>query len=369
MAICVLHIAEAAGGVERYLHGLFKYTKQDIENILMCSQNFDEDNFKPYAKKIIKINMAHDIAPNKDIQAVASIRRVVKKFQPDIVYAHSSKAGALARLACLFSSVPVIYNPHGWAFNMRQSKKKKEVYRIIERIQSPFTKKIICISEAEKSSALNNKICNKKKLCVINNGIDFSEFNKEKITREKLNIPNSSFVVGQVGRLTDQKSPDIFIKSAALIKRKIPNAFFVLVGDGELRPRMEKLIKSEGLEKDFLITGWVDNSTSYLDVFDVATLLSRWEGFGLVLPEYMYSKIPIVATEVDAIPYIIKDGVNGLLVKPNNPVNVATAIEQIYYDSKLKSTLVENGRMIVEQKYDVRRVANETIQMYEEIKC
>ena len=111
MTICVLHIAEAAGGVERYLHGLLKYTNQDVENILICSQQFDKDNLKPYTQKIIQINMAHDIAPKKDIQAVASIKKAVKECRPDIVYAHSSKAGALARLACLFSNIPIIYNP------------------------------------------------------------------------------------------------------------------------------------------------------------------------------------------------------------------------------------------------------------------
>ncbi|MFK5587383.1 glycosyltransferase [Lactobacillus delbrueckii] len=238
-----------------------------------------------------------------------------------MVYAHSTKAGAFTRIALMGMHIPVIYNPHGWAFNMAQSqsKKKELAYRLIEKAQIPFTKKVVCISEAEMQSVIKNKICSKEKLSIITNGVDIDYIQSApKLSRKELGIPENAVVIGQIGRLSPQKAPDIFVKMATLVKKEIPHAFFVMVGDGELRDKIWKLIKSKHLEDSFLITGWVENPTIYLKNMDVATLLSRWEGFGLAIAEYMCAGVPLVATNVDAIPYVVSNGVDGILVEKDD---------------------------------------------------
>lgn len=234
--ICVLHVAEAAGGVERYLQTLFKYNdKKQVENILVCSQNYDYKKFEELADRVIVLKMAHQINPYSDIKVEKALRKIIKEIKPDIVYAHSSKAGALARIADLGLNNKVIYNPHGWAFNMLQSAKKKEMYKWVEKISANFCDKIVCISDAEKESALREKICKPDKLKVIYNGIDIEEIEKTfTMSRTQLGIPKDAFVVGMVGRISKQKAPDTFVKAAKLIKEKIPNAYFLIVGDGEL---------------------------------------------------------------------------------------------------------------------------------------
>lgn len=367
MSIRILHVAEAAGGVERYLSSLIKYSGS-VENILLCSQNYDLSKFEPYCSKVIQIKMAHDIDFDLDKKTIKSIRANIKRLKPDIVYAHSSKAGALTRLAAINLGIPVIYNPHGWAFNMRQSKLKSFTYKMIERVQVPFTRKIICISESEKKSALKNRICKDNKLQVINNGIDFKDIDqKPSITREQLGISKDTFVVGQIGRLSEQKSPDIFVKMAVKVKKVIPNSFFIMVGDGDLKGQIIQEIKDEGLEDSFLITGWVDNPTSYLAVMDVATLLSRWEGFGLALAEYMYAGVPLVATNVDAIPSIVENGVTGMLVPKDSPQDIADTVVKLSNDKALKAKLIDNARKVVRNKYNIQRVAMQTINVYQHI--
>ena len=336
--IRVLHVAEAAGGVERYLETLFKYTDHDkVENILICSQNYDYKKMKYLADRVIIIKMAHQIDSKSDIKSVKAIRHYIKQIKPDIIYAHSSKAGALARIADLGINNKVIYNPHGWAFNMQQSAKKKEMYKWVERISAHFCNKIVCISDAEKESALREKICKPDKLQVIYNGIDLEEIkNTKPKTRKELGIPEDAFVVGQVGRLSEQKAPDTFVKAAKMIKEKIPNAYFILVGDGELRDQIEKMIHEAGLNNSFLITGWVDNPAAYMKIMDVGTLLSRWEGFGLVLPEYMDCGTPIVATDVDAIPNVIGDKQHNWLVDKDNFEMVSEKVFLIKENNKSK---------------------------------
>lgn len=366
--IRVLHVAEAAGGVERYLETLFKYSKDQVENILVCSQNYDYKKFKTLADRVIVLRMAHDIEPSSDIKVERTLRRIIKQLKPDIVYAHSSKAGAFARIDDLGLNNKVIYNPHGWAFNMQQSAKKKEMYKWVEKISAHFCDKIVCISDAEKESALREKICKPSKLQVIYNGIDLEEIEKTTpMSRAQLGIPEDAFVVGMVGRLSKQKAPDTFVKSAKLIKEKIPNAFFLMVGDGELRDQVESLINQYDLGSSFLITGWVDNPTAYMKIMDVGMLLSRWEGFGLVLPEYMACGVPIVATNVDAIPNIVKDGVNGMLVGKDDYSKAADAVDRLFEQPNLTSSLVKNAKNIVKTKFDGKRVAQNSEQLYKEL--
>lgn len=366
--IRILHVIQSNGGVERYIRTFLKYIDHTkYYNILVCSQDYDAENYVGLADDFEIVDMVRDINFKSDLSAVFAIRKRIKKYDPDILYCHSSKAGALGRIADFGIKNKCIYNPHGWAFNMNSSPKKKKMYTFIERFLALLTDKIICISGAEQKSALDKKICPKEKTVVINNGIDFEEYENKNnnLTRETLCISNDAFVVGFVGRLSEQKSPDFFAKAAVLIKQKIPDAFFLMVGDGELRQEVEKVFGDNGMEKDYRITGWVDDPMSYIRLFDVATLLSRWEGFGLVLAEYMLAGKPIVASNIDAIPYIIEDGVNGLLVGLNAE-QIAESVLLLFSDTELRENISSKGKKKVQEKYDVRRVVGEHMELFEE---
>lgn len=105
---------------------------------------------------------------------------------------------------------------------------------------------------------------------------------------------------------------------------------------------------------------------SYVELFDVACLLSRWEGFGLALPEYMMAGKPIVASRVDAIPNIIRDGENGLLVKVDDDVGASNAVMRIYQEDELKDKLVTQGLEDVHNRFNARRVSEEHGRLFEE---
>lgn len=233
--IRIVHIAQSPGGVERYLRSLLKYSNREkYEIILIVSNQYKRKNYVNLVDAFENVDMIRSIDPKSDLNAIKAIRKLLKKYKPDIVYCHSSKAGALGRIANMGLKNKCVYNPHGWAFNMRGNKLKKLIYVGIEKVLAPFCSTIICISGAEKRSALKYRICGKKKLKVIYNGIDFDEYNMDyhMNTRELLEIPEDAFVVGMVGRLAEQKAPDVFVKAAKRIKETIPKAFFLIVGDG-----------------------------------------------------------------------------------------------------------------------------------------
>ena len=368
----VLHIAEAPGGVERYLVALLTKLKQnysdEMEHILVCSDSFDSGKFADIVSRVEHVaDMHHPIRAGSDFRSIMEVRRLISKYKPDIVYCHSSKAGAIGRLANIGlknrqgKKNISVYNAHGWAFNMKGADKKViESYVLIEKMLAPATDSIVCISEFEKNTALSHGICEPGKLHVIYNGIDFDEESIErKRPKDMMDIPKDAFVVGTVGRLATQKAPDIFVKAASVIKKRIPEAFFVIVGDGLNRRDTEKLVKEYGLSDCFLITGWVNDPFNYICNFDVAMLMSRWEGFGLVLPEYMLIRKPIVASNVDAIPEIIQDGVNGLLVEREDYYGAAEAVVRLHDDPALREYLVENEVKIVKDRFNVERTARE----------
>ena len=158
---------------------LLKYLdKSKIENILVCSFDYQTDQFSGLVDKIEQFDMKREIGIN-DFKAAWKIRKIIKKYNPDIVYAHSSKAGAIVRIANIGLKSKCIYNPHGWAFNMRGSKIKQLIYAIIEKIMVPFCDRIICISDYEKKSAIDMNICNENKIKVIVNGIDIKKYEEK----------------------------------------------------------------------------------------------------------------------------------------------------------------------------------------------
>lgn len=368
--IRILHVAQAAGGVEHYIKLLINFMDKDkFENILVCSYDYREIDQIDSLLALEQIKMQRSIGLS-DIMTVLKVRKLIKKYHADIVYGHSSKAGAIVRIANIGIKNSCVYNPHGWAFNMRCSKKKKIIYILIERLEAFFCKKIICISEAEKKSAMNMKICSDKKLKVIYNGIDIENYKEnihKKIKREDLGISNRDFVIGMVGRVCEQKAPDIFIKAAKLIKKTIPNSFFIIVGNGEMEETIKRYAEEAGIKDSLYITGWVNNPTDFIELFDIATLLSRWEGFGLVLPEYMMVGKPIIASNVDAIPNIIKDHENGILTEVDNIAGVYRAVIELYENNQLREKLIAAGLEDVSRRFNARRVAEEHGQLFLEL--
>ena len=354
----VLHIAECIGGVDRFLRCLMKYANHDeFENIMILSRLYEGRGYENLADKVEITDIPHSMG-TEALKTALRIRKKIEKYKPDIVVAHSSIAGGITRIACMGLKCKVIYNPHGWSFNMDSS--KKGTYIKIEKLLSHFCDKIVCISDAEKESALRENICKEDMLHVIYNGIDLDEH-----ILGKVDLPDGRFIVGMVGRICKQKAPDIFVKMEKEVKKQIDNAYFVIVGDvleATLEEKNEIKELAKDLGDDLYITGWVNNPLDYVARFNVGCLLSRWEGFGLAIPEYMSLGIPIVATKVDAIPYLIKDNVTGYLVEKDDWRSAAEKVLKAK-DNKVMSEFEKKEV----RRFDAKRVSKEYEELYHKL--
>lgn len=358
----VLHIAlSRGGGVEVYTRMLIEHTYKNYDSVLICASEYNKKMLPENACKIYDVNVPREISVSKDLKAVLKIRKIIKKEKPDILYCHSSMAGTIGRIAVIGLGCTVIYNPHGWSFDMVVSSKKKMFYRFLEKILAMTTDKIVSISEYEKRIALKNKICDESKIEVILNGIDLDKCKLIKGERTDFGYKEKDFIIGCAARLSKQKDPLLFADVAGCIAKKNPDTRFVWVGNGELMEDFIAALKKNNVFDKTKITGWVDNPCEYISIFDVAVLFSKWEGFGLCLAEYIALGKPVVATNVGAVSEIIQDKICGKLVECRNPELIA---DEIMEYKKCQNLNDINKKCIKSsERFDFKITAYKTMKM------
>jgi glycosyltransferase involved in cell wall biosynthesis len=366
----ILHITQGTiGGTLEYLKLLLpKLQEKSMDIEVICPE------YGPMSKELKKleilaynINMEREISLKNDFKSILELRRYIKKSNCDIIHLHSTKAGALGRLANVFLGKKCIYTPHGWAFNMKVGRKKRKAYLLIEKVLSFFCDYVVSISKAEEESALTNKVITPQKSKLITNGIDIEKYenSKNKLTKSDLKIGNDKTVIGMVCRLSEQKNPLLFVEIASEIIKGGLNAHFIFIGDGELRTCVESKIMELGLNEYFNITGWVDDVKDYLGIIDVGVLTSNWEGFGLVLAEYMAAKIPVVASAVDGIKNVVVHNETGFLVEAGNKKDFVNAILTLLSNQRIKEDFVRNAYKRVEKEFNIERVVEEHLELYQ----
>lgn len=370
----IVYIAQSAGGVAEYLYMFLKNIKNEYyENILIVSQDYKKqlERFKPYTTNIYIVPMIREVKLKEDIGAIIKIKKLLKQIKPDVTYLHSSKAGAIGRIALAFNfKTKILYNAHGWYFNAQISNKKKKMYALIEKILAIKTDKIINISKNEYESALKNKIASPKKMCIIENGIDFTKFvdcERRRIeTRKKYNIKENDIVIGVVGRISEQKDPITSTKAFNSIHNKFSNTKMMFVGDGDLRQKITEYARQNNTENDIIITSWVENVETYIPAFDIAILPSKWEGFGLALIEYMACHKPIVASNIGGITNIIKNNENGFLIEPGNIDDLTNKIEELINNKKIQKKFIKNNDNTM-KKYDIKNVVKKHEELFDNL--
>lgn len=359
--ISVLHLSQVSGGgVEQYIKLFLKYSDSNVFTNYLVSPNLD--NYRNYGDKIVKafeFNTTQSFSLFKLFKNVLFIRSILKESRPDVIYLHSSFSGVIGRLAAICLSCKVVYNPHSWAFKMDVSRSKKSFYKFIEFFLSFFTDKYILISQSEYELAQQIGIKNGK-LELIYNGVEISEVNKSILD---FSI-QKKYVIGMIGRISEQKNPLFFVEFAREIYSLCKNTFFIIVGDGDLRKSVEDKILEYGLQSNFLITGWVDNPKDYLALFDQAVLFSKWEGLCLSIAEYMQYKKPILATNIGGINDLIENNKTGLLIEEGDLVDAVKKSFLLREDQVLSKQLGEHTFNKLVSSFSIEKQMNEIKLMF-----
>jgi len=365
----ILYVITAAewGGAPLHVLQLMEYmVKQGHEVGLVAAP---EPRLMTGAKALgVKVfpnpHFVRPVRPWKDFRALWPIFRAMRAFKPDLVHAHSTKAGYAARLACAVLRKPIIFTAHGWAFTEGRSLWKRRLLAGVERLAAQVTAKIICVSEHDRELAVQWNVAKPGKLAVVHNGIDprpFLEGGGAPL-REELGL-EGSVVLTFVGRLAPPKDPLTLLEAV----KTLPKGVLLVVGDGELKPPVEEYVREHGLEEKVRLLGERSDVLRILASSDVFVLSSRWEGLPYTIIEAMMARLPVVSTRVGGVPELVEDGVTGFLVPAEDPPALAEALQTLLDDPELRRRMGEAGREKALREFTLDRMLRETERTYEEV--
>lgn len=288
-------------------------------------------------------HLVREVRPHFDYAALVELRAAIRSFRPDVVHTHSSKAGILGRLAAHRERVPVVvHSIHGFGFGSHQRVPVRWAFLTAERLAARWTDHFIAVSRNNLEEGVRLGLFGYERASVIRSGIVLRSFRAHaggERVRAELGIPAGAPLVLQVACLKPQKAPERFVELAATVGRRFPEAHFVLVGDGTLRPALEAARHSTGLEGRLHLTGWRRDVPALLDAATVVTLTSRFEGLPRALVEALAASVPVVAMAVDGVDEVVRDGVNGFLVREGDVVALAERVAALLADAPLRARL------------------------------
>ncbi len=338
----------------------------------------------------------------KDSLTTWRLFRLMLRERPDIVHTHTAKAGTVGRVAglmyrfatptillgrprrCLF-----VHTYHGHVFHSYYSPLKTRAFLNIERLLARLaTHRIIVVSRQQQREINENfQVGRREQFSVVPLGIDLSAYENWQARRPRLRAElkasEAHVLVGIVGRLTEIKNHAMFLQAAARLKELMSGNVaarrvrFVIVGDGNLRGKLESQAASLGLGEDVLFLGTRADPADFYPAFDILALTSLNEGTPLTLIEGMANSRPVIATDVGGVVDLVgapvgeMDGYalceRGLLVKSEDVEGFARGLARLIEDEALRRELGKRGREFVLQHHSKERLVSDIAGLYQEL--
>jgi glycosyltransferase involved in cell wall biosynthesis len=322
----------------------------------------------PDAGKPIQLeSMRREISPVQDLFTLVRILAIMWKFRPDIVHTHNAKAGALGRLAAWILRVPVIVHTfHGSVFRGHFGETAGRFALATERLLARLSTAIVAISEQQSRDLRDLGIAQDRKLKIIPLGFDlemFKDATRGSLRRE-LGIDDSVPLVGVVGRFVPVKGLDVFLETARRVGDALPNAHFVMVGDGVLRSRLEALVDELGLRPRMHFLGWRADVASIFKDLDVLVLTSHSEGTPVSIIEALATGTPVVATAVGGVRDLLGESTYGETVDRVAPEPIAAAVLRVLSDLDTARSRARAAQERVLSVHSATRLIRDIEQLY-----
>jgi glycosyltransferase involved in cell wall biosynthesis len=284
---------------------------------------------------IIEPTLRPPIDPRSDLQALRALSALLRQRPFDVVHTHTSKAGALGRVAAHRAAVPrIVHTYHGFPFHEFQSRGRRGAYIVIERRLGRITDIALCVGTGVAVEAVRRRLVAPERIRTIGvvvEGVDGAELaarapEARDRARHALGIPAGAVVIGAVGRLTYQKAPEDFLAMIGHLGRA--DVVGVWVGGGELSEHVSRLARRQPAGR-IVLAGERADVPQVLPAFDIFALPSRYEGLPTAVVEAMACGIPVVATAVNSVADVVVPGETGLLVPPQRPDLMADAVRYL----------------------------------------
>jgi len=367
--IGVLHLisGDLWAGAEVQAYTLLSTLKRD-EKLKLIAVVLNEGNLASLLRaqgiKVYVVDEKKTISPLILLKLVS----ILRSEQPDIIHTHRYKENIIGGLASLFSRTKCrVRTVHGLTEKISGSRGVKSgIISILDRlITRLFFQRIITVSYDIKRHL--QKKFPARMIEVIHNGIDLGGLNGSKNpveTKRLLGIEEGNPLIGAVGRLVPIKGFEHFIRASKIILRSRKDVRFILVGDGPLRKRLQKLVGDIGISQKFYLLGFREDILNIINAMDIFVITSIHEGIPMSLLEAMALRKPVVATSVGGIPEVIKPGVNGLLIPVNDEKELADKCLNLLDDISLAENISEQAQEFIRESFTSKSMAQLTLSLY-----
>jgi glycosyltransferase involved in cell wall biosynthesis len=301
----------------------------------------------PSRVRFVDVPMQREVDPGADLRAVVGLARQLRLRRPDVVHLHSSKAGALGRVACLPLGLPVVYQPHGLAYLRRDvTESTRRSYEWIERLLALLGGTVVACSEGERAAL--GGVVRRSRSAVVVNGVDLS-------TVPQANVRVARARVGTCGRISPQKRPEFFAQVAHELRDV---ADFEWIGDGDVEGK--SLLVREGVH----VTGWCTRpeALARMGALQIYIQTSAWEGMPVSVIEAMAAGLPVVATDIVGNRDLLAQTAAGVLVR--TPSEMATAVAKFVASPEDRQSSGSAGRDLARRLYSADAMVDGYYRLY-----
>lgn len=290
-----------------------------------------------------------------DLVGLWRLARLLRAERADAVVLTKWREYLLGGLAAHLAGVPLSVVSLGLRVFPRRDLKRRLIFALTD---------LILVNAEEIRAALATRPwIDAQKVRVIHNGVDLDRFRPGgdgATFRREIGVPVNAPLFGTIGALTPQKDHELLVRAAARVRQQVPDAHFVVVGDGFLRPQLEERIQQHDLADCFHLAGFHPDVRPALAAFDTFVLSSDNEGMAWVLLEALAVGLPVVATDVSGSRACVEEGVNGHVVPPGNAAALAAALIRLAGDAEARSRLGRASRRRAEVQFAAERMVGET---------
>lgn len=359
----ILHVIKGLGrgGAERLLLSTIKHHHKeysfDIVYFLSEKKHL-EDELRSLGCHVFCI---HSKNVFQIILNIPKLVQLLKRNQYDLIHAHLPWSGIAARVSGKITGTPVVYTEHN-VFS-----RYNKLTQFFSKLTFHYQSYVIAVSD-EVGYSLRKLVKPNVPVVVIQNGVDVVEFDSKKFSanhlRKTYNLPQEACIIGTVTALTRQKRIDRWLQIALEISLLIPEAYFVIVGDGVLRDELERQAKPL-IEKNKLhFAGATSNPASWMACMDIFLMSSDFEGLPVALLEAMSMRCVPVATRVGGIPGIIETDVNGLLYEPADTISAVSGIVSLMDHNEHRLLMAAHARDTIELNFSIKKMVASLEKIY-----